>query len=372
MTGIYIHIPFCKQKCFYCDFYSETTLLDIPTYMKTLENQIMGFPSREVDSIYIGGGTPSLLSGEQVARLLLVLEKQFKVSKDSEITIEINPDSSDRVKLKEYFSAGINRISVGAQTVNDETLKRLGRLHLAEAAKEILRDAAEVGFNNISCDMMLALPYEDERDISRTIDFFSKNGVKHISAYILKISPDTPFGRNNPKGIPDDDRTADLYDYTVEELEKLGYKQYEISNFSLESYESRHNMKYWNCEEYIGLGAGAFSSIDNMRYHIEGNLKEYLNTFKKPSNDYMKGLIYDGLVGYDDYMILQLRTAKGLDLDEMYERYKFVPTEKMNECFKQYIELGLMKREDKTIYLTEKGFLVSNEILSGLLLAVEL
>ena len=371
MSGIYIHIPFCKKRCNYCDFYSECEPMYIPSYVEALKKQIATCEPNEIDSVYIGGGTPSLLEGKQIDTLLTAVEERFTLKRDTEITIEVNPDSSSYEKLFAYKNAGVNRISLGVQSAYDKTLKRLGRLHTNEQVVKALQDAVATGFTNISGDIMLGLPNEKEREIDKTIRLLYENGVTHISAYILKISEDTPFGKNPPRNLPDDDTVATLYEFAAARLISLGYDQYEISNFAKKSYESRHNKKYWNCEDYIGIGAGAYSSFKGKRYHIVPDIKRYIAYFNELGKDTGSISVNDGEVGWDDYMILRLRTNNGLSLNLLKERYTFTFSDNMKKMIKRYIKAGYINEHDDVISLTRKGFLVSNEILAELMLAAE-
>ena len=331
----------------------------------------MGFNKISVDTVYIGGGTPSLLSSAQMSQLLDTLDNRFILDKNCEITVEVNPDSCDLRKLIEYKEAGVNRLSVGVQTVNDKTLKAIGRIHNSKQVEKTLTDIKCCGINNISADIMLGLPYEGEKEIKETIDLLYGYEVMHISAYLLKIMESTPFYDESPDGLPDDDETATLYYYAAQLLEDYSYTQYEVSNFAMSSFESKHNMKYWNCEDYIGFGAGAHSSLNGKRYHIEPDTKGYIKEFSHQSEDYMKSLIFEGNVGWDDYLILRLRTTKGLSLKKLKDRFSFETTPKMKELFIRYMRMGLMEQEHDYVKLKRGGFLVSNEILSELLLAAE-
>ena len=370
MVGVYIHFPFCRQRCYYCDFYSQTDTSLMQQYLFSLENQIEGFSGDNIDTIYIGGGTPSLLTPEQLHRLLDALNRKFRFSGYAEITLEINPESSDYSKLKGYRDSGINRLSVGVQTVNNSTLNAIGRNSSRQQIEQTLTHAAEAGFVNVAADIIIGLPDEGVESIEDSIETIHRYNVKHISAYILKVSEGTKLW-DKREGLADDDTTADLYCYAAGLLESYGYLQYEVSNFAYDSYQSRHNLKYWNCDDYFGLGAGAYSSIDNKRYYCEADIHRYLECFTTPSDSWDKGYIYDGTVGWDDFLILQLRTTAGLSLDSLKERFRYTLNDRMSELINRYIEAEYMVKEGNYIRMTRKGLLVSNEILSSLLLAAE-
>ena len=371
MTGIYIHIPFCVKKCPYCDFFSQTDLSVLTEYMTALKNQTRGLPAREVDSIYIGGGTPSVLSGAQVGELLSIVRNQVGINPDNEITIEVNPLGCDTEKLRAYRNAGINRISVGAQSLNDRTLKLLGRQHSVRDISTALDNAKNAGFNNISVDLILALPDDDEEKISLAVNTLEDKGVKHISFYLLKITEGTPFYDHPPDLLPDDDRTADLYLFIVEKLRSKGFIQYEISNFSQEGYESRHNLKYWNSDEYIGLGAAAHSLTDKKRYSFPADIQAYIDCFSNLSGNWMKGAVVEGKEEWQDYLMLRLRTTMGLSHKSMENRYDFKFNANMKRLLALYETKGLLYRNKDILRLTVPGMLVSNSIISSFLAEAE-
>jgi len=371
MTGIYIHFPFCVKKCNYCDFYSITGLSLVEEYIGAMGNQTAGFPSSEVDSIYIGGGTPSLLEGKQAKAIVDMLKKRFSVKKESEITIEVNPAGCSSDRLREFRDAGINRLSVGIQSMSDKTLKTLGRTHTGSDALKTLQDAKNAGFFNISADIMLGLPDESEDDIKKTVEPLIERGVTHISAYILKLAEGTPMGDTVPDGIPDEDGIADIYMYASGLLESNGYMQYEISNFAQDTYESRHNMKYWNCENYIGMGAGAYSSLDSNRYHFPPDIYEYIRCFKNPSTIFNKGFVYDGEVTWDEYFMLRLRTKQGISFEELKKRFYIEPYSRMEHLLIEFEKKGYTKLIGNTVKLTRKGMLLSNSVISSLLVEAE-
>lgn len=371
MNGIYLHIPFCIKKCPYCDFYSQSANSLIPDYVSALKNQIYGFSKMDTDSIYIGGGTPSLLSAKQLKEIICFIRKRLFIFEDCEITLEVNPNNKNTINLHECRDAGINRLSVGVQSLSDSILKTLGRLHNADDALTMIKKAKKAGFDNINADLMLAVPGQDEAEIEQSIEVLADSGVKHISVYLLKISEGTPFFTNPPEFLPDDDLAADLYWSTVEHLKQNGYKQYEISNFSADGYESRHNMKYWNCEDYIGIGAAAHSSICGKRYSFPPDIYAYLNYFSNPSDNLLKGLRPEGDVDWKDYLMLQLRTKKGLSQDILYKKYSFCFNNSMIELSETYKEKELLVSECGNLSLTTKGMLVSNTIIAGFLAAAE-
>ncbi|MCL1829822.1 MAG: radical SAM family heme chaperone HemW [Oscillospiraceae bacterium] len=371
MTGIYVHIPFCRQRCHYCDFYSQTDSSLIEPYMTALFNQISAFEPIDVDTIYFGGGTPSLLDSKQLALLIGALNNRFRVKSDAEITLEANPESTTLAKLADYRLAGVNRLSLGIQSLNDLTLGNIGRIHDRRVAIRALEYATAI-YDNISVDVMLALPGENTDDVDRTLESILEYDIEHISAYILKREPHTYFAELYREEYIDDDIIADIYMHVVDVLAANGFSQYEISNFARSGYRSRHNLKYWNCEEYIGIGAGAYSAIACERYHIEGDTRKYLKDFMRLSGDSKHAMVSDGPVDWTDYFILRLRTTEGLSLNKLKQMFDFTVPENMKRLFTIYEEQGYINVYDNDVHLTRKGFLVSNEILSELLLAAEL
>jgi len=371
MTGIYIHIPFCTKKCGYCDFYSQTDLSYLPAYLDALKNQIKSCAATEVDSIYFGGGTPSLLSGAQLGGLIEALRDGFDISDDCEITVEINPASCDFPTLREYRLLGVNRLSVGVQTSVDAALKILGRPHSAADAFITLEHAAGAGFSNISADLMLALPGEARGDIQASIERLAEFDVSHVSVYLLKLSEDTPLKKANPKTLPDEDAAAQMYLDAVSFLAQKGFYQYEISNFAKPGFECRHNNKYWDCRDYIGFGPAAHSSLGGARYSFMPDLKAYLERFRETPGDFLGGLRREGSVGWDDYLMLRLRTNEGLSLRSMERRFGFSFAADLLAQLGTYEAAGLLRFDGDRLSLTTRGMLVSNTIIASILASAE-
>lgn len=263
MFGLYIHIPYCRSKCRYCDFYSTPCPDGVPeAYIDALCREMDRFspcgstPLRP-DTLYFGGGTPSLLTPAQAARLI----RAAGPAPGAEITLEANPETVTPERLAAFRRAGVNRLSLGIQTARDDSLARLGRRHTAAQSRRALGMAVQAGFTDISGDLMLALPAYTMAELDETIALLAESGCTHISGYLLKIEPNTVFGKRPPEALPDDDAAADFYLAAVEKLAALGYAQYEISNFARPSFESRHNRIYWDCGDYLGLGPAAHSCM---------------------------------------------------------------------------------------------------------------
>ena len=359
--GLYLHIPYCLAKCRYCDFYSAGASHAVPdAYIGALLREMSGFvrPGQDAlhpDTLYFGGGTPSLMTPAQAAKLI---EAAAPVP-GAEITLEANPETVTQETLCGFRAAGVNRISFGVQTARDDSLRRLGRPHSAEEARAVLRMARKAGFENISGDIMLALPQYTNAEFDETLDLLSGEGCTHISAYLLKIEPNTAFGRNPPAGLPDEDQAADFYLYAVDRLAQAGYAQYEISNFARPGYEGRHNLIYWDCGEYLGIGPAAHGCMDGKRFYWPASTPDFISGAARP--------VPDGGCDAEDYLILQLRLSKGLDLTALKEKYgvEFGPAQM--RFIDQCCRAGYAVLQDNVLRLTPSGLIIQNSILCGLL-----
>ncbi len=365
--GLYLHIPFCRSKCPYCDFYSfsgKSTQID--DYTRVLNERILSSVSTlqneypcKGDTLYIGGGTPSVLGAKNLASLVNACNSGF-LTDDAEITVECNPYGLDEEFFKILKNSGVNRISMGLQSAVDSERRILGRLSDRQQVENAVKMAQNVGFENITLDVMLGVPNQTEKSLNETLDFCISLGVPHISAYMLKLEENTHFYKNQAKyNFPDDDLTADLYLQMCETLERNGIMQYEISNFSKNGFESRHNLKYWHCEEYLGLGPSAHSFLNGKRFY-----------FDRDFHGFMKGNspIEDGLGGYfTEYAMLNLRLCEGLQNQKVMERFGHAIPNDIYEKSKVFVDNGFMTADKNKITLTRKGFLMSNTILSSIL-----
>lgn len=361
--GLYIHIPFCKQKCPYCDFFSVSTAQsDFDDYTEILISKIEAFSQRYsrkvVDTIYFGGGTPSLIGDKNLVKILSAVIKNFKVS-NPEVTVEVNPTSQNLIDFSNLYKNGFNRLSIGLQSANEKEQIILGRKHNTNDVVKTLEIAKKAGFTNISLDLMLGVPYQTKESLINSINFCVESGVSHISAYILKIEENTLFyKKRNEIPFYDDDYQAYLYEVCCDELIKNGYNQYEISNFSKIGFESRHNLKYWNCDEYLGLGPSAHSFIDGKRFY-------YSRSFDDFKNDVIQN---DGAGGTEEeYIMLRLRLSDGINFDDYKKRFDKNFSISILHKAKKYENAGFLTITDKNIALTRKGFLLSNSIISDLL-----
>ncbi len=360
--GLYLHIPFCKSKCPYCDFYSSCkSESEYDEYTDLLIEKIKVWSektNRPVSTIYIGGGTPSILGADRLCRILDSVKENFAVESNAEISVEINPDSGKTIDFSALKKCGFNRISVGMQSAVENELKALGRIHSSDDAKRTIERAKQCGITNISLDLMLGIPYQTFESLEKSINFCNECGVTHISSYILKIEKNTPFWKKqNELILPDEDTQADIYLNAVSILDKLGYKQYEISNFSKQGFESRHNTNYWKCGEYIGIGPSAHSFFEGKRFYYERSIDDF-------KNDKTVFDCYGG--SEEEFIMLSLRLKSGLNFEEYKNKFgKDIP-EKTLKKIQKYCKYGFMELNDKNACFTPKGFLVSNTILSDL------
>ena len=349
-AGLYIHIPFCRKKCNYCDFYSLGGADFVPDeYVDAVLSEIRSYGDLVCRTVYFGGGTPSLLSPRQVSRIL----SELKIEAGAEITLEANPDTLTFEKLKGYYDAGVNRLSVGVQSVYDSSLENLGRIHTAQKAKEAFENAKKAGFVNISGDLMIGINNYSKKELFDTVDFLADCGCVHISAYMLKVEKGTPFYENRPENLADEDEMADYYLAACEKLKEKGYIQYEISNFCKAGYESRHNSIYWRLENYLGIGPRAHSCLDGKRFYYERDLKKFISGAEP---------IFDGEVDADDCIMLSLRLKEGLDLGVLAEKWGVVLPKTAYKKLELMKSAGLINFDGKTVSLTPKGFLVENGI----------
>ena len=367
MLSVYIHIPFCISKCPYCDFYSacpkDEDVLEQYTQAVCMRIASYGekYVHREVGTVYFGGGTPSVLGAEKLCRVLSAVRSAFSVHPEAEITVECNPADVNTAFFSKLKNGGVNRISMGMQSANEDELHLLGRRHTAEDAKRAMQSAREAGINNVSVDLMLALPDSDFEKLKKSIDFCAELGADHVSAYILKIEPGTPFWKMaDTLCLPDEDGAADQYLFMVEKLREHGYEQYEISNFTKPGKESRHNLQYWRCEEYLGIGPAAHSFVSGKRFFFPRDMKVFLEGCEPQA---------DGEGGsFSEFAMLALRLTEGLQRDVCERRFENGEA-LYDGVFKEAVRLPkmLVAADDSKIALTAEGFLVSNMILSEIL-----
>ncbi len=353
--GIYLHIPYCLARCRYCDFYTRPGARGVPqAYVEALL-RALAQNTRRPDTLYFGGGTPSLLTPAQVGALVAAAAPL----PGAEVTLEANPDTVTPESLAGFAAAGVTRLSFGVQSARDAQLKTLGRTHTAAGAARALGWARAAGFRDLCGDIMLALPGYTNAEFDETLALLREGGCTHISAYLLKIEPGTAFARRLPDALPDADAAAAFYLYACAQLEKAGYRQYEISNFARPGHEGRHNLLYWNCRDYLGLGPAAHSCLGGVRRFWPGDVQGFIDGTLAERDE--------GVCGAEDYLMLRLRLAAGLDTAE-YQKLGGRPFTPGQLAFiRQCVRHGYARWDGRTLALTPAGMVVQNAILTELL-----
>ena len=395
--GLYIHIPFCKHKCYYCDFvsysnkkkffkkYVECVKKEIEKYAR--ENRIMSEhglePKYVIKTIYIGGGTPSLIDEEYIEDILKSIRENFEITsnleenyeaQDEEIknynsqietTIEVNPGTVTKEKLQKYLECGINRLSIGLQAVQDNLLKEIGRIHTFEDFQNVYKWAREVGFENINVDLMIGLPNQTLDDVKESTKKVMALKPEHISVYSLILEENTKLEDMVIKGkleLPDDEIERKMYWYVKKALEKHKYIHYEISNFARPGFESKHNSDCWNQNEYIGIGAAASSFMNNARYENSSDLEEYISNIEndKPSKNIQLQELLDDESKIDEYMMLSLRKISGVNISEFKRKFNQNPIIRYNKILEKLIKEELIEIDGNNIRLSSKGIDLAN------------
>ena len=341
--GIYIHIPFCIRKCLYCDFCSITDKSLYDAYVDALINEIKEARGICADTVFIGGGTPTVL-GERLLDIIHAVKDSFYLTENCEFTVEANPGTVDLSLLCKMNKAGVNRLSLGVQSFNDAELKKLGRIHSATEAENAFMLARDAGFENINVDIMLSTPGQSMESVKRTLEKVKELKPEHVSAYSLIVEEGTPF-YDMELDLPDEDTEREIYRYAVEFFESIGLKRYEISNFAKEGNESRHNMKYWQCSEYVGFGAAAHSYTGGYRYGNTSNINDYINGVEKVT----EREFIDKEEQLKEKFLLGLRMSKGV----IYNGEFIDKIEKL-------ITDGLIEKHNGYVRLSEKGFDLGN------------
>ncbi len=347
-VGLYVHVPFCRKKCIYCDFYSLTDANERTAAYTAAVIRNIRAKAYKYDTVYFGGGTPTLLPAANIADIL----SSADIESSAEITTEANPETVSQEQLCELRKAGVNRISFGVQTFSDDVLKILGRVHDAAQAKKAIGYAADAGFDNISADLMIGLPAENGLErVQDDIRILHSLGVRHISVYMLKVEQRTPLSENKQLvSLVNDDRSADEYEFAAKILKEYGYDQYEISNFAVKGNECRHNLKYWHCEEYFGTGPAAHSCIGNRRFYVSASLDDFISSplQKEVTSD-------DNARTREERLMLAMRLCEPVKFDEFPE---------CRPLAEKYAKHGLTKLCESGFFLTLRGMLVSNTIIS--------
>ena len=370
MLGLYIHIPFCVSKCKYCDFNSfKLNLNDKIKYLNALNKEMELYKEeikgKSIDSIFIGGGTPSILTKEEIAILFENIKNNFKIKENAEITMECNPGTLTLEKLKIMKECGVNRLSMGLQAVQNHHLKYIGRIHTFEEFEKNYYEAKKVGFENINIDLMYALPNQTKEDWKESLEKVVSLNPTHISAYSLILEENTElFNMYERKEfeLMDEDSDIEMYEYTVNYLNSCGYNQYEISNYAKKGFECKHNILYWECENYIGVGASASGFLNKKRYNNICELDKYeeiLHSGKKPIEWEEKLSIKDEI---EESIFLGLRMNEGIKFKDFKDKYNLEFENKYKKQIEKLTELKLIDLDDEGMKLTQKGREISNSV----------
>lgn len=372
--GLYVHIPFCLRKCPYCDFFSVP--IDSNDILADYTDALLGeirqsahlLPSTQIDTIYIGGGTPSLLTGEQIEKIIQTIYSEFALKDQVEITIEANPKTLHEDKIKEIIATGVNRLSLGVQSFNDHDLKILGRRHNSRDVLTVIEKLHLSGLENLSLDLIYGIPTQDISRWIKTLEKAVECNPQHISTYLLQLDANTPMARDIKRGELnpiDEEAERAMYYHALEHLQGSGFEHYEISNFCLPGRECLHNMIYWQAKEYIGIGPGAVSFLNSCRYVNDRNVGEYLKRMQKGQNCLTEELEMlntdsDLLI---DAIILGLRLCKGIRIEDFKKRFGIDMHSRYYKTIQNYKNMGLLKLENGWLKLTKRGYFLSNQVL---------
>ena len=384
--GIYIHIPFCRQKCFYCDFPSFAGReKKIDKYLQALEQEFALLRQRlyqkdnvrDTESkfaprtIYIGGGTPTALNAHQLKKLLEIVQKYVSVAEAEEFTVEMNPGTVDREKLLLLQQAGVNRLSVGVQSFDDHCLQKIGRIHTAQDAVNTIELAHNLGFDNISLDLIYGLPQQDREILTKSVERALTLPVQHISIYGLQLEEGTAFQRMADMGklqLPTDELVETMYDYIVEKLPEAGYQRYEISNYALPGYESKHNLSYWQDVDYLGLGSGAHSYWQGTRYENPRSIDDYISALEVGRLPSTLEEQVDRQAHMEEYCFLGLRTAAGIDKNLFQQKFGVDLFTVYGRTIEKLVAQDLLQHTASGIALTTLGMKYGNQVFGEFLL----
>ncbi|CAH2715457.1 Heme chaperone HemW [Neobacillus rhizosphaerae] len=378
IQAAYIHIPFCEHICHYCDF-NKVFLKGQPVddYLQALDQEmkmtLAQYPTNQLQTIFVGGGTPTSLNEQQLYRFCEGINRNLPKAEKLEFTFEANPGDLTKEKLQILKDAGVNRISLGVQTFNDELLKKIGRVHRAKDIYQSVENAKKVGFENISIDLIFSLPTQTIADFEESlIEAFSLD-ITHYSAYSLIIEPKTVFYNLLKKGkllTPGEDVEAAMYELLMEKMEKQGFKQYEISNFSKPGFESKHNLTYWNNEYYYGFGAGAHSYLNGIRRSNSGPLKKYIEQINSGVLPILEDHLVTKAEQMEEEMFLGLRKTEGVSISQFIEKFDRDPRDIFRNEIADLITKQWIEVEKEKIFLTKKGRLLGNEVFQSFLVTV--
>ena len=373
MSGIYIHIPFCKQACHYCDFHFSTSLKNKEALVKSvlleIDTRINYLPSKTIETIYFGGGTPSLLSEKETFQILEKIYKLYKVSNDAEITLECNPDDLSDEKLKELKRLEINRLSIGLQSFNEEELIWMHRAHTAKESESSVKRAQDRGFENITIDLIYGSKFSNLTNWKKTLDKAIALQVPHISSYNLTIEEKTKLGHDfkvKKEVAIDDEKSSEMFLEMIDRLEKNNFIHYEISNFGKEGFFSKHNSNYWKGEHYIGLGPSAHSFDGTSRQWNVSNNNLYIKHLEEKSEAYFEKEVLTETERFNEYILTSLRTIWGIDLNYLKANFNSDFVKNFSMQIQEYIKQGTVLVNNSTYTLTEKGKLLADKIASDL------
>ncbi len=373
MLGLYLHIPFCASICNYCNFNRGLFNAEQKErYVVALEREIrLSGDGSPADTIFFGGGTPSLLSPAEIGRLINACRDSFDLSPDAEITLETNPETSSTAVMEGFRAAGINRVSFGVQSFREDELRRLGRLHSADRAREAVGEARRGGIANISLDLMMWLPQQTRADWQSNVEALIDVGPEHASLYLLELYPNAPLKEDMARAgwalAPDDD-AAEMYLWSLERLDAAGYAQYEISNVSRPGKNSRHNLKYWQDGEWLGLGCGAHSTRRGVRWRNVSSTEDYISQLSAPRRTLALGLVAERREmapreQLEDALFTGIRLTEGLDMQAIHARYGVDVWSQYGDALQPFVAAGLVRVEGARLCLSRDGMLVANEIM---------
>jgi oxygen-independent coproporphyrinogen-3 oxidase len=371
--GLYLHIPFCASICNYCNFNRGLFNPEQKTrYVAALEREIrLSGDGTPADTVFFGGGTPSLLEPDEIGRLIAACRDSFQLSRDAEITLETNPETSSAARMEGFRAAGVNRVSFGVQSFREDELRRLGRLHSADRARQAVVEARRGGFENISLDLMMWLPQQTTADWQSNVDALIDVGPEHASVYLLELYPNAPLKENMARAgwslAPDDD-AAEMYLWSLERLDRAGYDQYEISNVSRAGKASRHNLKYWQDGEWLGFGCGAHSTRRGVRWKNVSSTEDYISYLAAPARRITMGLVSERRdmsveEQLEDALFTGIRLTEGLDLQAIRGRYGVDVWGRYGTAMEPFVGAGLLSVDGRRLRLSRNGMLVANEVM---------
>ena len=366
--GLYVHIPFCARKCRYCDFVSFVNADNYAdAYLDALEKEAAQYVEMEFDTVFIGGGTPSVLRANQLERLFNIINSAFKITKNAEFSIEVNPGTLNADKIAAIVNGGANRVSVGVQSFNDNELAEIGRIHNTKEAIRAVNEIYSAGIKNINVDLMTSIPKQSAASLRKSLETAVLLPVTHISAYSLILEEGTPLYEDYEGGklvLPSDDEDRDNFDMLLGFLSEHGFDRYEISNFAKTGHECRHNIKYWECREYVGLGLAAHSYLDKKRFYNTSDLNKYLRGEFRSED--VSELNREDLLS--EFMMMGLRMTRGVGETEFLNRFGETIENTYGNQLEKFINLGLMAHKNRRYSLTAKGLDLSNGIMCEFIL----